>query len=1421
MSAAQESARRTNASNGRAEAGTATSVGEPRRSMRSALRHADGFEAQQALLTPDAEANVNRAGATTRAGARSALGDEVASTPVRTGRGRAEAENAAAVTDGQEIDVHAGVAASGVGLVDLLAHELVHVAQPRAGAPNGDAETEADALSPAVRAGTPVRPSAGVGTGRARKGLGEWFKENFPEIAALKDKATDALTEGRVIDPDWSGLAEERARTPTPTPTPSTVVDESLPREESSVGKKIATENYVGDRETVKGEGGKAKTKVVEGTEVIDTTDEASGSVTKGKVVYSGTADARDTHTESKVETVTPTGDRSSVSKVADVEERLDRPATAEGAIAELQKAKAPLERKAGQLADDEAKANQALERTRARRAELERQLASMSAQEEGGEEGGAPDDGGRARLESEVKTLKKDEESQTLALLDASQERKYAEEHIAKLDQLQGRLRQDPNSVEAVAAEAAGLENPVRFEKKYSKVEASSEEGWRSSALDMSAEKFSAQKHVEENADGRASSSSSSSTKGAVDKEKWGAGVEHRKQNEVEVVEYAKSPDRERQAEIDAQRDLVDAGLAPASDSPDRKSKVTESASARGGYNLVDGAHASGDRSRTVERADGSSSEEKLSGGVTYKDGLAANGEASVKDKNADGTFVDGKLKGGVNKDGANYGSEVGAGAEGEHGQVRVKASSDGSFTVTVKPVPGVDGKPPTYTVVTTIKVSVGAGSSLETSKKGTTPEDGEFRHGETGAKAGASGRVGVGATYTHTRTLTWDEAKKYLEAADAVDKGGKAPSELPEFGFLEKARAWKGESNAMNGLGGALGDPEAARAMGANESVTLDLSAEVGADVNAGVGDVGAGVEGSAAVKRTVTVTRKEGNLVEVTVAFTQEDSIGGNLSAGAGVASGSASVKRRESRGESVTFVLDASTADYGSKFSTISKTLSRSDLETLRKQYAADLTANRRSRGESTDKAGAGKVGVVGLGVGDGHAFSEDVDLRGSDSTGTFKGSSSAEAKLSGGEVELVGSRLEEEGVASVDAGGGISVDITDKEESSGLDVGQAVDGLIEAESPKAAAEKAMKLDELLKSSETALVTFSLSPSDVMALVGRAHQDRGEWNRHGLRGGTGAYNAWARLRSELLAPRVDAEWLAVDRDKAAQLGRARSIARFMESAGGDGREIIQSAMRNWGKSHGMEEKDGGTYAEFPPSLSKQKPAYDSYFQRVGGIDAALRALEADADGLSKAGQLSSELSLKGVQLTQAVRGASDFEDPAARAEMLRRLSTGDASRQRAYQEFLKRWHAARGTPLPEESTAALEQAQAQRRIHELLNVCRSLKSDEHRLLSAAEEEMDSLLFRDEMAVIQSLQRLEGTYGVWKRTVLDLRGQYAIAGTPPNEWKVSRAPKAHRSDLEPNVIRLNALRRQTAHFELHEASLASNRLRRSLEY
>lgn len=804
-----------------------------------------------------------------------------------------------------------------------------------------------------------------------------------------------------------------------------------------------------------------------------------------------------------------------------------------------------------------------------------------------------------------------------------------------------------------------------------------------------------------------------------------------------------------------------------------------------------------------------------EVTSGVTEKRGVEVGGGArstferteSLTEKDADGNTTFGEATtvganaGLVAKPdgtvGVGGGARIARSVEDSGAKIETASKFGGAVTVNMIALPRPSERAPQqYAIIVTLDLSAGIELSSSSTKSSNT--DKKLGSNTTSGKVGGS----LSGQLTHTHVLDADATQQYLAALEQAGTGDKAATKLaPEFEVLYRLRHGASSADDIAGAAAAaLGDADAAANMGVDESVELTLKA--GAEIEGALAahntgkDTSAGIEGGASTEgfRTLKITRVAGKpnqqLVDVTIAFGDKDTIHGALTGSALGVTAKAGTKQWDASQLSVTFRLDATAgAEYDELYSQIVGTKTLGGLTALRssKRFRDHVTAYT-ARAEEGGEDSLSLKGLIGVSSTDSFARSSEHGMDEHGETVKESGSSTDAVAFSVGPLELL--RRSQTGGANFDHHGGTSM-LDIYEETNSAEVGKfevpSWFDAIAAESPAKALENA------LLENRKVLAGYLLDPDDVNALVRRA-KDEKAWSETPIEADTGRlptdddYAHWADLRRALVHPKLADEYDVDHIALARQVAYGTAIADFMAKIGdGKGKRYVEAVLRGY-RGGG---KDLGVSYEFPPGI---KPAdFIELRFKVIGLERELASRVPDVDGGLK---YLADVEIELAQMLNKLLHA-EFQSEQSRLEMtadLRERAIAFPGLRRDFQRACMG-----GTyEMNLEDRIADETEDQSARVHHLEQILISSKLSEVRVLQQCENAV-----RDggnDTEIADTLRPILGFRDCPLEKVLDkhvanirqMRTAYAAAGVSESAWMCSVSIEDKSRDYDVDMDR-----------------------------
>jgi len=570
--------------------------------------------------------------------------------------------------------------------------------------------------------------------------------------------------------------------------------------------------------------------------------------------------------------------------------------------------------------------------------------------------------------------------------------------------------------------------------------------------------------------------------------------------------------------------------------------------------------------------------------------------------------------------------------------GPVAVNGSLGGgaSFSVDVREVP--DTRPKQYELVTTFRYEISFGVGVGTNDN------------QLGASTTNTGRAGVSSrqqrTSSYTNRLTAEQAAEYQadlrRGEGSTPRGGAGPA--PALRFAARLRAFAAAGHF----------PTEADLLGNSRDMEMDSEIRIGgSDTTTGtgggqVGGLGMSAGADASATRTTEVDRRCARLMingQDTIRYTLvfADTQASSRALNGAVEGIGARGQQDESQRRGVTVVIDiaADAPDRDARERQALSVMTRQAADQLARETGAEIT--RESQTSTTDSFGMGLMddgqvatGLVSTGR---RATGRRVTTGQRDAEGhqTLRGgttgSSSDGAALNvlGTEVANVGSATNAS--AEVDDEGRQHVEVRNSE-TAGLALPQM-------------------LQNLWRTTEQRINSFDISESDMTVLVRRANDRR--WNtclpdaqQLHIQG------PWRSLKSSLLRPRPEPDWVRADRATAYKIARGEAITNFIGGVPArHGHAAIRAVLRNFDRTQAL-----ATEWEWPDSLHAQERTYAGFRTDIRGARARFGRMTGDErETMIQEAVTRIANGLEGIK--RAVAGCGDFQQESAKVEMLNGL------------------------------------------------------------------------------------------------------------------------------------------------------------------
>ncbi len=636
--------------------------------------------------------------------------------------------------------------------------------------------------------------------------------------------------------------------------------------------------------------------------------------------------------------------------------------------------------------------------------------------------------------------------------------------------------------------------------------------------------------------------------------------------------------------------------------------------------------------RSETRTALDGSSRGETATRGVSRADGrveATASRETTVRDADGRTTTRAATGSAGVVAGADGYGART----AGEGRVTRTHANG-----VTTGAVGGLNaritcnvgeptGTPPVYTVVLRVDLGVTASASAGAGP-GAAP-------GASGNTRGVSATAGLAAnaTLTERRVLNGAQAATYVAALQRASGGGAALSTWRELAIIRAGvtQGWAVAQEMFRNGGGPLSAQRIAALTHQGDSTEVAGDATVSGSVSVQGAGLRGGVSASERREHSTRVTRgAQGGLdIDTHAGRTRERS--GTVGVDAGVVSATATVGTRTATSRDYEITIDAGRDRDGAAIAALAACHNQADYDAFIARFRDRITLRSRTDRTDTTHSEGVEVSVAGVtaGIGGSHGVGSAVTTDGAGRT--REATTTGRAGTSG---RLGGLRDASDDTASArrTASGDASLDIANTRTTTSLSrtadsVRSGRTGLIAAATGGAPADATASRD---------VAGLTLTAADLRRIAGLARSSS-TWGAAVRR--YQEIDDWNVARAAIL--RANGDPGAV----------AEALARFV---GGDTihrRETLELFLRPGGRT-----SVGHAY-EFPDSLRDRRAEYDRLLapELMTGLDTMARergntAARDEAHRLATAADL----------LVGAIASARDFSRPAAKSEMMGRLT-----------------------------------------------------------------------------------------------------------------------------------------------------------------
>nr|MBA2676257.1 hypothetical protein [Ramlibacter sp.] len=725
----------------------------------------------------------------------------------------------------------------------------------------------------------------------------------------------------------------------------------------------------------------------------------------------------------------------------------------------------------------------------------------------------------------------------------------------------------------------------------------------------------------------------------------------------------------------------------------------------------------------------------------------------------------------GGPGKLGA--GANVGMQSRTDYGKGRSathSAAFGGKAWVEVTEVPF--SKPARFRVVFHVNVAGQVGAGME-----------QQGRGGTSITAGAAASGSLDLTVAHD--FSAEETQKYMASVNAGSGGAWRElrvAQLAAAGSIADAQALAGQMRALAGSPAGLAQMKEGDevALGATGSIEANAGGSAGKGLNAGLQ---AGVGKSAGLERSVSL--REGKYI-VTISSSEGTSGRLGASGGYGVASMGMSREVRDSRGMSVSFMIDAKDPNRDARFAEITAAGSMDALTALKGKYP-DLVGSRTdSRGSATDDTTTASALGVSLDVLDQGETSEEVTFGPDGVTRVYSGQGTGGARLRVGDRTLASAS---DTNAFVGGAGPDNVGWGEtRNEQRSLDYGASARKLATnfGKAPVGTAIGVVTGSMPVLQETVQQHGAAMTDDGYAELIGRA-QDPGKWSQ-AWSGSFGTWEAWMQVRHQVLAAGDNRQLIA------------KAISDFEGKSGGGRSDTVQKAL-------------GGTAIvfEFPDSIADQKPLYDALI--VGN---PLTAAEAAGDGPQQLTRLRADLEKLAALDKKISDHAADFQRPGDFIEMRQRIGERQLTLRGAAAKLQPKAPAGAGakpkaaapdpgvTTVPTADETAAQQAEEterrQQQIEAATGRLRSYRGVEQGVFSSMEAEfkgytvmgyeMPKLSQPSVTGLIAQENKLKDAYPKWGKDVALLRRLLTESGGDPSQADAYRPDRARYLELDRKV-------------------------------
>ncbi len=732
--------------------------------------------------------------------------------------------------------------------------------------------------------------------------------------------------------------------------------------------------------------------------------------------------------------------------------------------------------------------------------------------------------------------------------------------------------------------------------------------------------------------------------------------------------------------------------------------------------------------------------------------------------DRGASAIGGPGKLGAGANA-GMQSRTDYGKGRSATH-----SAAFGGKAWVEVTEVPY--SKPARFRVVFHVNVAGQAGAGVE-----------QQGRGGTSITAGAAASGSIDLTVAHD--FSAEETQKYMASVNAGSGGAWRElrvAQLAAAGSIADAQALAGQMRALAGSPAGLAQMKEGDevALGATGSIEANVGGSVGKGLSVGLQ---AGVGKTAGMERSVSL--RDG---KYTVTISSSEGTSGRLGAsgGYGVASMGMSREVRDSRGTSVSFVIDAKDPNRDARFAEITAAGSMEALTDLKGKYPDVGGSRTDSRGRATDDTTtAGALGVS-VDILDQGETSEEVTV------GPDGVSRVYSAQATGGARLRVGDRTVASASDTNAFVGGAGPDNVGwgetRNEQRSLDYGASARKLATnfGKAPVGTAIGVVTGSMPVVQETVQQHGAAMTDDGYAELIGRA-QDPAKWSQ-AWSGSFGTWEAWMKVRHQVLAAGDNRQMIA------------KAISDFEGKSGRGRSDTVQKAL-------------GGTAIvfEFPDSIADQKPLYDALI--VGN---PLAAAEAAGDGPQQLTRLRADLEKLAALDKKISDHAADFQRPGDFIEMRQRIGERQLALRGAAARLQPKAPAGAGaapkaaapdpgvTTVPTADEMAAQQADEtehrQQQIEAATARLRSYRGVEQGVFAAMEAEfkgytvmgyeMPKLSQPSVIGLIAQENKLKDAYPKWGKDIALLRRLLGESGGDASQADAYRPNRARYLELDRQI-------------------------------